>query len=300
MPLYAFDGTWNVDQPGTEHDTNVIWFRDAYNGPRHYWEGIGSRFGRFGHFLGGVTGAGGRDRIKEAVDAFETDRRNGAIRDARTGTSTIDIVGFSRGAALALQFANRVCEHGETVRFLGVWDTVPSFGVASIPLNIGWELDLPDNVRKCYHAMALDERRIDFKLYRPDARVEDSNQEGRLFEVWFRGVHSDVGGGNDCPGLSSIALNWMFKKAVTCGLAIDPAAVTSNAARMKNAALISTHGAGLVEGRDRAVRWNDAAHSSVTFRPSDQLTHYHNPPANLVLVDDEGIQTGRFQVGVGV
>jgi hypothetical protein len=40
MPLYAFDGTWNVDQPGTEHDTNVIWFRDAYNGPRHYWEGI--------------------------------------------------------------------------------------------------------------------------------------------------------------------------------------------------------------------------------------------------------------------
>ena len=92
----------------------------------------------------------------------------------------------------------------------------------------------------------------------------------------------------------------MFKKAVTCGLAIDPAAVTSNAARMKNAALISTHGAGLVEGRDRAVRWNDAAHSSVTFRPSDQLTHYHNPPANLVLVDDEGIQTGRFQVGVGV
>jgi uncharacterized protein (DUF2235 family) len=99
------------------------------------------------------------------------------------------------------------------VRFLGLWDCVPSFGVAAIPLDIGWDLHLPDNVRKCFHALALDERRIDFKVHRLDARVEDANQEGRLFEVWFHGVHSDVGGGTDCPGLSSLALNWMFRHA---------------------------------------------------------------------------------------
>jgi uncharacterized protein (DUF2235 family) len=300
MPLYAFDGTWNVDKPGTEHDTNVVWFRDAYTGPKHYFEGIGTRFGELGRIVGGVTGAGGRDRVKEAGAAFDIDQRNGATVDPRTGETTVDIVGFSRGAALALEFANKVCEKGGKVRFLGLWDTVPSFGVAAIPLNIGWELDLPDNVRKCYHAMALDERRIDFQIHRPDARVADANQEGRLFELWFRGVHSDVGGGNDCPGLSSIALHWIFGKASTCGLPLDPTAVARNAVRMHKETPISVHGFGLIEGRDRKVRWNDTVHSSVAFRPSDQMTHYNNPPANLAVVNDAGAQIGKFAAGVAV
>ena len=289
MSLYAFDGTWNVDSPGTEHDTNVVWFRDAYTGPKSYWQGIGTRFGAFGRLIGGVTGAGGRDRVKDAVRTFESDRH--------AGETTVDIVGFSRGAALALEFTNKVCEKGADVRFLGLWDTVPSFGVASIPLNIGWDLDLPDNVHTCFHAMSLDERRIDFMLHRPDARVTDANQQGRLFEVWFRGVHSDVGGGNDCPGLSSIALNWMFTKAVSCGLPIDPTLVSRNAARIDALTSISTHGLGLVEGRNRKVRWNDVVHASVSFRPSDSMTTYNNPPAHVAVVDDAGKETGRFVAG---
>jgi uncharacterized protein (DUF2235 family) len=292
MPLYAFDGTWNLDNPGTEHDTNVVWFRDAYAGPKHYFRGIGTKYGALGKCIGGMTGAGGHDRIKEAVAAFDADQRN--------GDTTVDIVGFSRGAALALEFANKVCGKGCDVRFLGIWDCVPSFGIAAIPLNIGWDLDLPDNVRKCFHALALDERRLDFKVYRPDAKVDDANQEGRLFELWFRGVHSDVGGGNDCPGLSSIALNWMFGKAVKSGVPIDPVLITGNAGRMNAAANISHHGFGPVEGRDRTVRWNDSVHSSVSFRPSDAVTHHNNPPANLVVVDDDGREVGHFEVGVGV
>jgi len=27
------------------------------------------------------------------------------------------------------------------------------------------------------------------------------------------------------------------------------------------------------------------------------MTHYNNPPANLVMVDDEGHQTGMFEIG---
>ena len=290
MPLYAFDGTWNLDNPGTEHDTNVVWFHDAYAGPKHYFKGIGTRFGGLGRILGGTTGAGGRDRVKEAVGVFEANQRK--------GEKVVDVIGFSRGAALALEFVNRVCEAGADVRFLGLWDTVPSFGVAAIPLNIGWDLDLPDNVHKCFHALALDERRIDFKLYRPDARVKDADQEGRLFEVWFRGVHSDVGGGNDCPGLSSIALNWMFLKAAKTGLPLDSTVVDGNTFRIDPLAAISHHGFGLVEGRDRTVRWNDAVHSSVSFRPTDSLTHHNNPPANLAVVDDEGREAGHFVRGV--
>lgn len=289
MPLYAFDGTWNLDKPGTEHDTNVVWFHEAYMGPKHYFEGIGTRFGALGHIIGGITGAGGRDRVQEALALSEADHSR--------GDSVVDVVGFSRGAALAVEFANKVCDKGREVRFLGLWDCVPSFGLAAIPLNIGWDLDLPDNVRKCFHALALDERRIDFKVHRLDARVEDANQEGRLFEVWFRGVHSDVGGGNECPGLSSVALNWMFQHANRLALPVDPTIVQRNATRMDALANISVHGFGLIEGRDRAVRWNDVVHSSVTFRPSNAMTHYNNPPANLGLVDDEGRQSGLFQSG---
>jgi hypothetical protein len=99
MPLYAFDGTWNLDKTGTEHDTNVIWFHEAYTGPKHDFKGIGTRFGALGHIVGGMTGAGGWDRVKEAMDAFDADQRR--------GDTLIDVVGFSRGSALAVEFANR-------------------------------------------------------------------------------------------------------------------------------------------------------------------------------------------------
>ena len=88
---------------------------------------------------------------------------------------------------------------------------MPSFGLASVDANIGRDLKLPDNVTKCYHALALDERRQTFHLHRLNASVVDAMQEGRLFELWFRGVHSDVGGGNDNAGLSSISLQWMLR-----------------------------------------------------------------------------------------
>ena len=32
-------------------------------------------------------------------------------------------------------------------------------------------------------------------------------------EVWFRGVHSDIGGGNDNRGLNDITMKWMMLKA---------------------------------------------------------------------------------------
>ena len=58
--------------------------------------------------------------------------------------------------------------------------------------------------------MALDERRPSFLPTRlPGAH-----------EVWFRGVHSDVGGGNTNRGLNDIALKWMLSKAKGASLPI--------------------------------------------------------------------------------
>jgi uncharacterized protein (DUF2235 family) len=287
MALYAFDGTWNSDKPGAERDTNVLWFLQAYTDRTFYRPGVGTRLGPFGQVLGGITGAGGFTRVEEGLEQL--------MQNMAAGDEIIDVVGFSRGAALAVHFTNKVAAlpNSPPIRFLGIWDCVPSFGAPSIDLNLGWELGLADNVQKCYHAMSLDERRSTFHPHRLDARVEHADQEGRLFEVWFRGVHSDVGGGNKNPALSSIALNWMFRKAVTCGLPIDTAKVEANVPRMNPVAPDSeAQWYDVIKNKYRVVRWNDQAHVSVSFR--EDTKRYNNPPVGLALVGDDGIEVRKF------
>src|SRR5438445_6228176 len=128
MALYAFDGTWNSDKPGTEKDTNVVWFNRAYQGTKRYWTGVGTRFSLVGKLVGGITGAGGHTRIREALVEL--------TKNFMAGDTVVDIVGFSRGAALAVDFANEVAKQtglpGPTpavVSFLGIWDIVGSFDI---------------------------------------------------------------------------------------------------------------------------------------------------------------------------
>jgi type VI secretion system (T6SS) phospholipase Tle1-like effector len=71
------------------------------------------------------------------------------------------------------------------------------------------------NLDFCFHAMALDERRPSFLNTRLTGACE----------VWFRGAHSDVGGGNGNRPLNDIALRWMMRKAIAARLPIDPADV---------------------------------------------------------------------------
>jgi uncharacterized protein (DUF2235 family) len=293
MALYVFDGTWNRDRRDAERDTNAVRFRDAYRGSTCYQPGVGTRFSKVGRIAGGITGAGGRTRVRRMLDDLG--------RNFADGDRVIDIAGFSRGAALALHFANHIHANGipghqgtegVPIRFLGLWDTVPSFGVPGSQANIGWNLDLPDNVEKCFHALALDERRRTFALRRLEARVERADQEGRLFELWFRGVHSDIGGGNGNAYLSSIPLNWMFARATATGLVFDPTLVARNRDRMHPDAPISPGPHyDLIKDPFRIVRWNDQGHESVTFR--DAASH-NNPPIGVALINDAGDQVGTF------
>lgn len=293
MALYAFDGTWNKDRRNEDKDTNVVWFREGYQGTTCYQPGVGTRFGRGGRVVGGITGAGGRTRVRRMLDELK--------QRFHEGDRTIDIVGFSRGAALALHFANYIQTKGvpgqrgtagAPIRFLGLWDTVPSFGVPGSKTNLGWNLELPDNVEKCFHALALDERRRTFTLRRLEARVEHADQEGRLFEIWFRGVHSDVGGGNANPGLSSIALNWMFARAAVTGLALSSEVVARNRDRMRADTPISPGPRyDLIKDPFRIVRWNDQVHDSVRSR--DRKKH-NNPPVGVARINDAGKRVGTF------
>lgn len=224
MALYAFDGTWQDDEDPTQ-DTNVVRFRDAYaDGEIFYAPGVGTRLGWFGRVIAAITGAGGRRRVKQALAAFR--------KHQLAGDRTVDLIGFSRGAALALHFANSL-PAGTAIRFLGLFDTVPSFGIPGNNIDLGWKLTFPTSVEHCCHAMALHETRYNFPLHRLDPNPQ-------LNEVWFRGVHSDVGGGNGNTALSSIPLDWMFEAAHRRGVELKKWKVAENRACVNPAAEVSS------------------------------------------------------------
>ena len=102
------------------------------------------------------------------------------------------------------------------VHFIGVWDTVKS-----LFLNAGGrfhDASLNDEVAYGFHAVALDEKREGFPPSLWDTR------DG-VEQVWFAGVHADVGGWYDDASLSDIALRWMADKAMEKGLLLDKTAV---------------------------------------------------------------------------
>jgi uncharacterized protein (DUF2235 family) len=114
------------------------------------------------------------------------------------------------------------------VHFIGVWDTVSSVGLKNIILHLS---DFPftyqnPEVTHVRHAVSIDERRAFFRQnlmgrWSPDQDVRN---------VWFAGVHSDVGGGykpSEC-GLSKITYEWMMSEAKACGLQINMGADEGN------------------------------------------------------------------------
>jgi uncharacterized protein (DUF2235 family) len=104
------------------------------------------------------------------------------------------------------------------IHFLGLWDTVSSVGWAWDQKSLPYTQNNP-SVRIVRHAIALDERRAYFVQNLWGTAPADVEQ------LWFAGVHCDVGGGypEDRSGLSAIALKWMVEKAEAAGLIIDPA-----------------------------------------------------------------------------
>src|SRR5262245_42509400 len=292
MALYAFDGTGNEDQTNDAFDSNVCDFFHAYDDPLKnddpskergslYLKGIGQMAKtRIGDIVAGAFGFGGHKRIRIAMDRLEN--------NIEAGDTTIDITGFSRGAALAISFANEVAKKmpGRSIRFIGVWDIVGQFGAPGEHINAGHDLDFPPNVEHCFHAMALDESRISFPLTRLGKGRTTSS---KLLEVWFRGVHSDVGGGNGNRGLNWIALNWMYLAALRCGLPIDRTAIAKNLADNAITQQISAHklDAGLI----RLILQQDLLHLSVQLTPGITGRPHNNPTFGCARIDDTGAIT---------
>jgi len=112
----------------------------------------------------------------------------------------VDVFGFSRGAAAARHFVHRRQELSKwpgqqaarvTVQFVGLFDTVSSYG-ASFLDDVGQlGLAVGGQARKVVHLVAGDECRENFA----STNIKSSIAAGVGYELVLPGVHSDVGGG---------------------------------------------------------------------------------------------------------
>ena len=169
-----------------------------------------------------------------------------------------------------------------SIRFMGLWDVVGQFGAPGRRFNAGHDLGMPPNVMRCYHAMALDETRLVYPLTRLSETDADN---GRLLEVWFRGLHADVGGGNGNRGLNWISLNWLFENARRDGLPVNRSAIVANAADSRLPPQISEHE---IDAAHRPILSSDLLHASVRLEPGIEGRPHNNPRVPLARIDDMG------------
>jgi uncharacterized protein (DUF2235 family) len=121
------------------------------------------------------------------------------------------------------------------IRFIGVWDTVGALGIPPIgPAFLRWlivrldkrwsfhDTELSSHVRAAFQALAIDEQRSAFK---PTLWNQSSDAKNQVLEqVWFSGVHCNVGGGLADSSLADLPLLWMVQKAQDHELVFAPGA----------------------------------------------------------------------------
>lgn len=125
-------------------------------------------------------------------------------------------------------------EETTRIKFIGVWDTVGALGNPLLlngilsRRNRFHDTDLSSKINNAFHALAVDEKRKNFEATLWHQQPDSKNQV--LEQVWFPGVHSDVGGGypESESGLSNLALNWMLEKARSCNLNFDSFTIDPN------------------------------------------------------------------------
>lgn len=180
-----------------------------------------------------VKGKGLRNReldalVKKAFDVYKVHKKSPAL-------------------ATALRDSDQ--SHGAVaIQFMGIWDTVvalgfpkrtditgpltyvldKSFAALEMGLNAIWphkfyHYQLTDNIKYACQALAIDDERTAFWPFVWDEhqRHPDSTVE----QVWFAGMHSNVGGGYERSGMASVPLHWIMQQALDNGLKLQPEAV---------------------------------------------------------------------------
>jgi uncharacterized protein (DUF2235 family) len=254
--IFCADGTWD----GTASNTNVYKiYKAALIGSTQiafYDDGVGSDGTPLEKLFGGAFGEGLFQKIKDGYSKISQVYQEGDeififgfSRGAFTARSLAGMIAtcglptgnFDDGMVEAVFNAYRnpgdrtAILNGLTkytlfdakITMVGVWDTVGSLGIPALLgqvdlLRYGFlDTTLHPDVLNAYQALAIDERRVEFPptLWTPSS-PEVAGQT--LEQVWFCGVHCDVGGGYPETDLSDITFSWMLQKATSLRLAFDP------------------------------------------------------------------------------
>lgn len=112
--------------------------------------------------------------------------------------------------------------------FVGLWDTVSSVGWVWEPQSFPFTRT-NESIHIVRHAVSLDERRT---FFRQNLFGKATGQD--LQELWFSGVHADVGGGypKGEAGLARASFEWIVGEAEKAGLAIDRERLRAKAGEM--------------------------------------------------------------------
>jgi len=118
-----------------------------------------------------------------------------------------------------------LCHPDVPIQCVAVFDTVGTLGIPNTALNwIGrgrfafHDTRLGSAVRHALHAVALDEKRNAFKATMWEAPFNPTGPLPEVSQVWFPGVHADVGGGYQDGDLAGIPLDWMMRRLEALGV----------------------------------------------------------------------------------
>ncbi|KAK6346106.1 hypothetical protein TWF730_010437 [Orbilia blumenaviensis] len=117
---------------------------------------------------------------------------------------------------------------GVSIKTIGCWDTVGALGIPTSPIiekckcNDKYKFhdtDLTSSTENAFHALALDEHRMPFtptlwRLPIPATAERHTDMIPNLKQVWFPGVHTNIGGGYKDQELSDLTLVWMIDQFI--------------------------------------------------------------------------------------
>ena len=232
---------------------------------KYYDSGVGTNGLPFEHFFGGAFGDGLFEKVQDGYEflSYVWDPGDdififGFSRGAYTARSLAGMIAYfgvpnknlDNQTVRRIFTAYRITDHAQKlatkaslaseygledvkVQMVGVWDTVGALG---IPGHLFSEFDqekygfldttINPCIQKAYHAIAIDERRASFlPTLWSNSDGSPRDNDAQVQQVWFPGVHCDVGGSYAEAQLSNVTLRWMIDNARANGLVFDDAAV---------------------------------------------------------------------------
>ena len=263
--IICSDGTWNTPDQESPSNVTEIARAVLPTGPDgtpqvvFYDAGVGTESSPLLRMLGGVSGKGIEKNIRDCYRFLMHNYEEGdeiyLFGFSREAYTVRSLVGMARNVGVlekseasripeafrmyrrsdakprseeATRFRDRYSRE-VTITFIGVWDTVGALGV---PLRrLGrltssrhqfHDVELSRIVKHACHALAIDEKRGPFRASLWKAAVK---QGQTVEQVWFPGVHGDVGGTQGDSSLANAPLEWMKARASALGLVLDKTGV---------------------------------------------------------------------------